>query len=108
MNVNDPDSPKHDNAYSRRVRKLNDQLRMHGEGGRVMLTRGIADEPPELIERIMNAVRRYDVFNEGNDPHGEHDFGRMVVAGITVMWKIDDYDRSGVNHAPDPADPGRA
>ena len=69
MNNGNPNSPKHGNAYSRRVRKLNDQLRMHGEGGRVMVTRGIADEPPEVLERIMNAVRRYDVFNEENDPH---------------------------------------
>ena len=105
MNNRNPNSPQHSNAYSRRVRKLNDQLRMHGEGGRVMITRGIADEPPEVLERIMNAVRRYDIFTEDNDPHGEHDFGRMVVAGITVMWKIDYYDRSGVIHSPDPADP---
>jgi len=105
MNTRNPNSPKHGNAYSRRVCKLNDQLRIHGEGGRVMITRGIADEPPEALERIMNAVRRYDVFNEENDPHGEHDFGRMVVAGIRVMWKIDYYDRSGVIHSPDPMSP---
>lgn len=77
---------------------------MHGVGGRMVMTSGIAAEPPDVIDRILNAVRQYDVFNEDNDPHGEHDFGRMKVGGVPVIWKIDYYDRSGVLHSPDPAD----
>lgn len=28
-----------------------------------------------------------------NDPHGEHDFGSLTVAGKKVFWKIDYYQR---------------
>jgi hypothetical protein len=95
---------KPNNPYRRRVRDLNDKLRTLGVGGHIVMTDGIAAEPSDMIDRILNAVRRYDVFNEDNDPWGERDFGRMKVGGLPVIWKIDYYDRSGVIHSPDPAD----
>ncbi len=48
------------------------------------MTREGPAKPPEMVERILNAVRQYDVFNEDNDPRGEHDFGRMKITGVTA------------------------
>jgi hypothetical protein len=56
---------------------------------------------PELVE----AVRQYDDFNSGNDPYGEHDFGRIVWRDETTYWKIDYYDAElrGGEHPLSPA-----
>lgn len=87
-----------------RVRDLNDQLRKHRIGGRVVMTRGIAALGPEVVMRIDQAVRAFDAFNPNNDPYGEHDFGAVQVEGHMVMFKIDYYDVDLKIASPDPAD----
>lgn len=88
-----------------RIRALNDALRVHGQGGRVMLSRAIACLEERTIRAIISAVRRFDDFDESNDPHGEHDCAILTVEGISVMFKIDYYDLDLAYHSPDPADP---
>jgi hypothetical protein len=87
-----------------RIRSLNDRLRMTGRGGMILMTDGIAALGRQAVERVFDAVRRFDRFDEGNDPHGEHDFGGLEVDGRSVFWKIDYYDRSRQVGSPDPAD----
>ena len=53
----------------------------------------------------MAAVAAFDSFDADNDPHGEHDFGAVEVAGLQVFWKVSYYDASLTAHAEDPADP---
>ena len=87
-----------------RIRELNDRLRVWGRGGMILMTDGIAALGREAVERVFDAVRRFGRFDEGNDPHGEHDFGGLEVDGRSVFWKIDYYDRSRQAGSPDPAD----
>ncbi|WP_334155524.1 DUF3768 domain-containing protein [Agrobacterium pusense] len=52
------------------------------------------------------AVAAFAEWNEGDDPYGEHYFGRLEVDGETVIWKIDYYsldEMHGPNHPEDPA-----
>ena len=87
-----------------KIRELNDRLRVTGRGGMILMTDGIAGLGREAVERVFDAVRRFNRFNEDNDPHGEHDFGGLKVDGRSVFWKIDYYDRSRQAGSPDPAD----
>ncbi len=57
-----------------------------------MLTSGIAALGPETKAAVLEAVRGVDAFDEGNDPHAEHDFGSVVVGDATCFFKIDYYD----------------
>ena len=43
---------------------------------------------------IYAAVQTFDCFTTDNDPHGEHDFGLIEIAGERIMFKIDYYDCS--------------
>lgn len=88
-----------------RVRDLNDQLRKHRIGGRVVMTRGIAALGSEMVMRIAQAVRNFDAFTPDNDPYGEHDFGTVQVEGHVVMFKIDYFDLDLQCASADPADP---
>lgn len=86
-----------------RIRALNDQLRKHRTGGRVMATRGVMARGLAFLVAVAGALARYDDFNEANDPYGEHDFGALSIDGEQVFWKIDYYDQSLTKAAVDPA-----
>lgn len=88
-----------------RIRALNDELRRSNKQRTIMLTAGVAALAPATQLAILAAVRAFDSFDADNDPHGEHDFGALTVAGERVFFKIDYYDRSRRLHSPDPADP---
>ncbi len=87
------------------VRRLNDNLRIHGRGGIVLVTDGIAGLDPSTINQIFAAVTSFNSFNADNNPHGDHDCAILTVAGVEVLWKIDSYDRSRRFRSPDPTDP---
>lgn len=61
--------------------------------GRMVITRGIANLDPFLQFAIIRAVRAFDDFDAGDDPHGHHDFGAMSIDGLDerIFWKIDVY-----------------
>jgi hypothetical protein len=90
-----------------RIRELNDAFRTSFEGGRVMLTAGIASLPDDVKAIIIRKVATFTAFSPDNDPYGEHDFGAIEVAGCRVFWKIDSYDRNLEFGSPDPTDPTR-
>jgi hypothetical protein len=91
---------------ARRIRALNDRLRTTGEGGSVVITRGLAALDAEVLAKIIGAVQCFDQFTADNDPYGEHDCAIIEVAGERVMFKIDYYDRAMQGHSPDASDPG--
>ena len=91
--------------HATKIRTLNDTFRKTGRGGRIMLTQGIQALGQKAVAEIIDKVRAFDQFNEGNDPYKEHDFGKIVHGHDTVLWKIDYYDRAMEFHSPDPADP---
>lgn len=92
-------------AASERIRVLNDWLRIHGAGGRVMMTSGVAALDEEQHHKVVDAIRSFDAFTQDNDPHGEHDCAVLEVEGLSVMFKIDYYDLTLSSHSPNPADP---
>ncbi len=87
------------------IRDLNDNLRVHGRGGRLMMTVGIQALGAAKIRKIMEEIAKFNMFTEDNDPYSEHDFGKVVVDGIKVLWKIDYYDQNLEFGSPDPSDP---
>jgi hypothetical protein len=88
-----------------RIRTLNDQLRQKLEGGRAVMTPGIAAFGQEAVQRLVQTISVFDDFCTANDPHGEHDFGEFEFDGVSVMFKIDYFDKDLKFHSPDPADP---
>jgi hypothetical protein len=54
-----------------RIRALNDRLRATGEGGNVVITRGLAALDGETLRTIIAAVQCFDRFTADNDPYGE-------------------------------------
>src|SRR4029077_6290546 len=88
-----------------RIRALNDRLRVTGEGGNVVITRGLAALDADILRKIMVTVQCFDQFTADNDPYGEHDCAIIDVAGERVMFKIDYYDQAMEGHSPDESDP---
>jgi len=88
-----------------RTRALNDELRIHHRGGRIMITAGVQALPPDDLLRIDTAVSTFSAFDKSNDPYGEHDCGVVNVGSHTIIFKIDYYDQSYAYHSADPSDP---
>jgi hypothetical protein len=79
------------------IAALNDAFRRTlpfggGVPGRTVMTRGIAALPSRTVADILMAVRRFNTFTPDNDPHLEHDFGTVTIAGEKCFWKIDYYE----------------
>ena len=66
---------------SHRIRVLNDFFRTTFLGGRVVMTAGVAALPIDLQAGAILAVQQFSEFTQENDPHGQHDFGRIEVGG---------------------------
>lgn len=105
-------------AKKKQIREGNDLLRttFFPFLGTVVFTRGLAANP--LRDEALSAVRSFTEFTEGNDPHGEHDFGAVEVESEKgrfcekrnkryekFFFKIDYYDlklESGANPYSEP------
>lgn len=92
------------------IRALNDAFRRgeRPELGQVVITDGVRELVavwPLGIVAIYDAVRRFDAFDEANDPYGEHDFGSFEFAGEKLFWKQDYYDKTLESGSENPADP---
>jgi hypothetical protein len=88
-----------------RIREVNDRFRKTFQGGRICCTPGVcALLVPDQIS-ILSMIQNYNLFDENNDPYGEHDFGALTVSDVRIYFKIDYYDCSLCFHSPDPSDP---
>lgn len=89
------------------IARLNDHLRLTGEGGWTYLSRGVAALPIARKDAVIRAVRRFDAFTPDNDPHGEHDCANLSSGDDRILWRIDYHPRDRTGQIePDPADPG--
>lgn len=89
-----------------RVRSLNDAFRIAGPAaGGWLITSGVQALGSGFVLEAIAAVQRFDRFDRGNDPHGEHDFGSLEVKRERLIWKIDYYDIGLTYASPDPGDP---
>lgn len=89
-----------------RIRQLNDELRIEGScrNGRIVAAGRLAHEH-EKIGTIAALVAAYDDWSEGDDPYGEHDFGKVDVDGEAVIFKIDYYTLDETHGSEHPEDP---
>ena len=87
-----------------RIAALNDRFRQTFWGGKVMMTQGVQELPEDLRARLFRAVSEFDEFTEDNDPHREHDFGRIQLDKHTFFLKVDYFDHTMRFGADDPSD----
>lgn len=90
-----------------RIATLNDRFRRSFVGGRVMMTIGVSSLPEVQQLQAIKAMQTFSEFDDDNDPHGEHDFGKLEIEGRRFFWKIDYYNRQLTAGSEDPADPNR-
>jgi hypothetical protein len=95
----------HGTVKSDAIRVLNDNFRSTYIGGQVVMTAGVSELPIDVKAKVLLTVKSFSTFDDGNDPHGEHDFGSFEVGGETFFWKIDYYDRDCRYGSEDPSDP---
>lgn len=94
---------------SDKIRVLNDRFRQGDPSipGHVYMTNGIQeltkDDPTELAALFI-AVREFDEFDRGNDPHSEHDFGAFQFKNEKLFWKVDYYTPDLQHGSEDPSD----
>ncbi len=69
------------------------------------MTAGVNELPDMVKAAALVMVNEFDEFSDGNDPHGEHDFGSFELCSRKFFWKIDYYDRACEFGSEDPADP---
>jgi hypothetical protein len=87
-----------------RIRALNDHLRRSFIGGKVVATRGVTALDNDDFLILLNLLNDFDDFTPDNDPHGEHDFGAVMLNGARYFWKIDYYDPTLTSGSADPSD----
>lgn len=87
------------------IAELNDHFRSTFQGGKVVITSGVASLPDGQRAAVLMAVHTFTDFSPDNDPRGEHDFGTFEVAGQRFFFKIDYYDTTMEAGSEDPADP---
>lgn len=92
-------------THHHRIRVLNDNFRATFIGGQVYLTAGVSELSMDRKAQALLAVQSFKDFTTGNDPHGEHDFGSIEIAGDKLFWKIDYYDLDCRYGSEDPSDP---
>ncbi len=93
------------------IRRLNDRFRMQMDHtlGRWVITSGVNAEGPLFVQRACRAVQQFAEFNEANNPHGEHDFGKIELDNLPLFWKIDVFRDSKLDAgSEDPSDPQRS
>jgi len=91
---------------AKRIRRLNDDMRCGTfRHGSVVMTAGVQALEDKLRAALIDKISLFDEFSKDNDPHGEHDFGAMEIAGNKFFWKIDYFDLKLKMHSPDAANP---
>ena len=87
------------------IAQLNDTLRKTGTGGSVMVTQSVMRLTGFDAAELAAALADYDGFDADNDPHGERDFGDLMLWGTDLLFKIDYHDAAMEFGSEDPANP---
>ena len=91
------------------IQELNDRFRK-GDAtipGTVVVTNGVRAllaDSEKSFEALASVVQDFDNFCEDNDPHGEHDFGKIKFLDAELFWKIDQYNTTYDGGSEDPTD----
>ena len=88
------------------IRQLNDALRTdQSTDGQIVITIGIQALGSDAVARLRSAIVQFNLFNEENDPHGEHDFGALDFEDNRIFWKIDYYNKPMDDGSQDASNP---
>jgi hypothetical protein len=68
-------------SRTNKIRALNNHCRCTFTGCSILLTPSVAALEPEPKAKLLEAIRTFDAFDEGNDPHHENDFGAIEQDG---------------------------
>lgn len=89
-----------------KIRHLNYVARTAmGIGCRLLQTSGFSALPAREQSAFREAVETFDAFTPENDPYEENDRGTITRDGVTIIWKIDYYDRACKYGSEAPQDP---
>lgn len=89
-----------------RIARLNDELRIRGVGGQIVITRGVHALTGADAAKLLEALAAYDDFDPTSDPHGERDFGAFDFGDAELLWKLEYYGDADFRFgSDDPADP---
>lgn len=96
-------------SHTEKIRELNKAFwkepHLHG---RLMFSRYVADRGGLFGMKCINALAKYDGWNEDNDSYGEADFCVLTIDGEKVFAKLDYYDKHDQNYGSEnPADPAK-
>lgn len=96
VNTNDsnstPTKPNNSCENLSAIAVKNDQIRKTFTCCKLVFTPSVAARND--LDMIVNAIREFNQFTLENDPHGEHDFGKVIVNGGSYFWKFDYYDEN--------------
>jgi len=90
-----------------KIRELNDRLRKFGDFtlGTILIAHGVQALEFHEQQALFQLVREFDEFNEGLDPHGEHQAGEVIYKGVRYWFWIDYLDANYEYGSENPADP---
>lgn len=88
-----------------RIADLNDEHRKKIPRENFAITGGVQRLGPAEVEEILEKVRKFDDFNEDNDPYREHDFWSFYQWDEKIFWKFDYYAKDSERLSDDPSDP---
>ena len=90
-----------------RIRELNDSFRTTFVGGAVLVTAAFEALPVDLKARVLQRVRTFEQFDDGNDPYHEHDMAFFDEGGERFFFKLDYYSPDLRHGSDDPANPAK-
>ena len=70
-----------------------------------MLTDGVVNLDEWTRGEAVERLKTFQAFDKDNDPHHEHDFGALEIAGDKFFFKIDYYAPDMEHGSEDPSDP---
>jgi hypothetical protein len=79
-----------DTEKSAKITELNDKARQNLSN--YSFTQGVRGLNREQLNDLIKLVKEFDDFTEENDPHHEHDMGKIEFNGESYYFKIDYYD----------------
>ena len=79
-----------DTEKSAKIAELNDKARQNLSN--YSFTQGVRGLNREQLNDLIKLVKGFNDFTEENDPHHEHDMGKIEFNGESYFFKIDYYD----------------
>lgn len=72
--------------------------------GVLVVTDRVGERGPDFLEAAVSAVAAFDRFNDECSASDEHNFGRLEVEGVPLVWQISLRDKTFSDYSPDPDD----